>query len=213
MKKLAAIVLLGLCVSHSVAEESGAFMGVNLVPFTDFGQYKASGKVSGVEVLGEDISFQSIGIGVLAGYKQFFTENFGLRYYANVDISTSFSSDDIYDVFGATLLNYAANIDALYSDAWGGIYAGLGFGMNTWSGSTIDDIKTAFAGIASVSTSSFAMHLNLGYRFHSGHHGLEIGIKVPFMKTALLSASEAATSVDFEIRQTFNISMRYVFSF
>lgn len=70
---LSSAVALALASSASFAEESGAFVGVGV----GYGgsQIKPAGS--------EKMDLNGISYEIIAGYKQFFTPNFGLRYYAN----------------------------------------------------------------------------------------------------------------------------------
>ena len=68
---LSSEVALALASSASFAEESGAFVGVGV-------GYGGSQVKSGEKMNLDGISYE-----IIAGYKQFFTPSFGLRYYAN----------------------------------------------------------------------------------------------------------------------------------
>ena len=71
------IAALVLSSSTSLAEESGAFVGIGI----GHGAGKREWTEPGVKnkAVGAGASYE-----IIAGYKQFFTPNVGLRYYANV---------------------------------------------------------------------------------------------------------------------------------
>ena len=81
--------------SVAMAEESGAFFGAGI------GRGSASAKITsnGVIIDGDGKRYGAgLSFDVLAGYKQFFTQNFGLRYYANF----TYASFTTYERSGET---------------------------------------------------------------------------------------------------------------
>ena len=147
MKRLliSSIAAMALTSSVVVAEESGAFVGLGL----GFGgsSLKAEMSIGGVSTK-DTANGSGLNYGLIAGYKQFFTDSFGLRYYANIDYNSSKVD------FGAenggkgslNAINYGVNVDALYnfvsSDGMDfGAFLGLGLGANIWSGKAVDASK------------------------------------------------------------------------
>ena len=109
--------------SSALAETDGAFVGVQL----GFGGANttnefcsAGGGRSACQT--DSKSASALRYGFLAGYKQFFTENFGLRYYGVVDYGADFKIDNAFYMgeiinFSPKIsaLNLSANVDALYN--------------------------------------------------------------------------------------------------
>ena len=210
MKKLfvSSAVALALASGALVAEESGAFVGVG-VGYGGTKMKSSGGDEGGSESLG-GLSYE-----VIAGYKQFFTPEFGLRYYANfAGANTSKSIDGAKAK--ANVMNYGVNVDALYNfindDSLSfGAFLGLGLGMNTWSGSFIDSVSDLVADSGEkVKKSGFGLGLNVGVRTEiAKHHGIEVAAKVPFLATTLFNKD----GVKITAQQTYNVGVRYIFSF
>ena len=120
-KFMLSFALAGLVATCAVAEESGAFVGVQ-------GGYGAVKIKSGENAL----TANGFRYGAIAGYKQFFSPEFGVRYYGVFDNGTSSKKTDN----GKTKVdtwNANANVDALYnfisSDSLDlGAFAGLSLG-------------------------------------------------------------------------------------
>ena len=213
MKKLfvSSAVALALTSGALVAEESGAFVGVGV------GYGGAKIKVSGAEeagFTGGDGNFGGVGYEIIAGYKQFFTPEFGLRYYANfAGANTSATIEGTDETAKLNVMNYGVNVDALYNfindDSLSfGAFLGLGLGMNSWSGNAIDGFSDVFDEKAK--KSGFSLALNLGVRTEiAKHHGVELAAKVPFLATTLFDKEGAQVTA----QQTYNVGVRYIFSF
>lgn len=221
MKRLliSSIAAMALTSSVVVAEESGAFVGLGL----GFGgsSVKAEMSIGGVSTK-DTANGSGLNYGLIAGYKQFFTDSFGLRYYANIDYNSSKVD------FGAenggkgslNAINYGVNVDALYnfvrSDGMDfGAFLGLGLGANTWSGKAVDTGKE-MANVAnkSLSTTGFDLALNAGLRgVFAKQHGVEVFARVPFIATTMLDAKEGAESVKYSTSRNYNAGVRYTFSF
>ena len=218
MKKLfvSSAVALALASGALVAEESGAFVGVGLgVSGT---KIKDNFILQGTTPIPTaDYTYNASGFGyeLLFGYKQFFTPEFGLRYYVNIaGANTSKSIEGIKAK--ANVMNYGVNVDALYNfindDSLSfGAFLGLGLGMNSWSGNGIDSYDDlARENGESISTSGFNLALNLGVRTEiAKHHGVELAVRVPFITTILYDKYD----IKITAAQTYNVGVRYIFSF
>ena len=107
--------------SSALAETSGTFVGVQF----GFGGANTKNEFCEFGVCNTDSkSASALRYGFLAGYKRFFTENFGLRYYGVVDYGADFKIDSAFDMdmgepipFSPKIsaLNLSANVDALYN--------------------------------------------------------------------------------------------------
>ena len=197
--------------SSALAETSGAFVGVQF----GFGganaksEYAVVATDSGVS-FGADAtkSASSFRYGFLAGYKQFFTEKFGLRYYGVIDFGTqsehkigpSFnhygSGASAYFNFTETIkistLNLNANVDALYNfeqnDSFEfGVFGGLSLGYTSYKAQSvaINGVNlTNFAySYKDLSASGFDFGINFGLRANIAQkHGVELYSRFSLLK-------------------------------
>ena len=209
MKKLfvSSAVALALSCGALVAEESGAFVGVGV----GYGGAKLKSSGGGDS---DTMTLGGLSYEVIAGYKQFFTPEFGLRYYANfAGANTSKTIEG--EKQKVNVMNYGVNVDALYNfindDSLSfGAFLGLGLGMNSWSGDTVKNIKNDLSSIGKVKTSGFDLALNLGVRTEiAKHHGIEVAARVPFLATTLIDKD----GIKGTLQQTYNVGARYIFSF
>ena len=126
------------------------------------------------------VSANGVSYGFVAGYKQFFNEYLGLRYYANVDLThATFKITD----FRPILVNYGVNVDFLGNFVvteiadFGG-FIGLGIGGNSWVGKDMQDMKNSYNSEGTnikIKDTSFDVALNVGLRTNiAKHHGLEV---------------------------------------
>ncbi|BDB66509.1 hypothetical protein Hc94105_0705 [Helicobacter cinaedi] len=218
MKRLliSSIAAMALTSSVVVAEESGAFVGLGL----GFGgsSVKAEMSIGGVSTK-DTANGSGLNYGLIAGYKQFFTDSFGLRYYANIDYNSSKIKMDTEKV-ALNAINYGVNVDALYnfvsSDGMDfGAFLGLGLGANTWSGKAVDAGKEmAKQANKSLSTTGFDLALNAGLRgVFAKQHGVEVFARVPFIATTMFDAKEGTESVKYSTSRNYNAGVRYTFSF
>lgn len=185
---------LALAGSALVAEESGVFVGVGV----GYGG-------SQIKTDGEKTNLNGISYEIIAGYKQFFTQDFGLRYYANFAQANTEKKEN-GEKIKANVMNYGVNVDALYNfisgDTSFGAFLGLGLGMNSWGG----DLKDIEGG----KTNGFGVALNVGLRTEiAKHHGIELAARVPFIATTILDKD----GVKITANQTYNAGLRYIFSF
>lgn len=216
MKKLfvSSAVALALSSSVVVAEESGAFVGVGL----GYGGAKYTIDLSGPGASKDSLSGSGMRYELIAGYKQFFTDSFGLRYYGSF-----IYGDNTFKQGGAnvksTLMSYSANVDALYNfvnsgDMDFGAFLGLGVGANTWGGKLMDEAKEYAADIGKLSTTGVDVALNVGLRgVFAKQHGVELAARVPFMATTLISKGDDTNTLKATIKPNYNVGVRYTFSF
>lgn len=196
---LSSAVALALASSASFAEESGAFVGVGV-------GYGGSQVKSGEKMNLDGISYE-----IIAGYKQFFTPNFGLRYYINVNTI----GKDVGQKFRGTLMDYGVNIDMLYNfiarpNANLGFFLGAGAGANTWG----KDIGKDIADSKNVKKTAFSAGLNFGLRsVFAKHYGLEIAARVPFTKTTIFDGDNQGNKIKMTASYDYNLGLRYIFNF
>ena len=190
--------------SSALAETSGAFVGVQF----GFGGANTKNELcelgGGMSVCKADSkSASALRYGFLAGYKQFFTENFGLRYYGVVDYGADFKIDNAFYGDGMVIksspkisvLNLSANVDALYNfisndslefGAFGGLslayasYKAKNALMDVTPIMTMADSKPAFKDFK---LSGFDVGVNVGVRAQIAQkHGVELYGRFAFME-------------------------------
>lgn len=219
------------------AEESGGFVGVQLGggELTMESSAKGlSGSVNGITNGTSKIGGGGVALGIVGGYKQFFTQYLGLRYYANVDfIIANVKSIDSnakgiygYDDWNTNLINYGVNVDFLANFIsnetldFGG-FIGLGLGGSTYMGDGIDKLQDFINGYANVlnvdgelSKTGFDLALNIGLRVNiAQNHGVEVAARVPFIKTTLLEKNISGAKITFTAHNPYRIVARYAYSF
>ena len=233
--------------SSALAETSGAFVGVQF----GFGGANAKSEYAMVfvgdsgEPFGADAtkSASSFRYGFLAGYKQFFTEKFGLRYYGVIDFGTqsehkigpSFNPDgaspaEVYFNFTETIkistLNLNANVDALYNFISNdslefGAFGGLSLGYTSYKAQSVAINRTnPTYSYKDLSASGFDFGINFGLRSNIAQkHGVELYSRFSLLKQkddykhALEEEPTAAILTKFEVRQPYAVGLRYSFSF
>ena len=229
--------------SSALAETSGAFVGVQF----GLGGANAKSEYAAVYTDGQPFgadatkSASSFRYGFLAGYKQFFTEKFGLRYYGVIDFGTQ-SEHKIgpsYNASGASLaeiwfnftetikistLNLNANVDALYNfeqnDSFEfGVFGGLSLGYTSYKAQSVAINGTNATNLTylykDLSASGFDFGINFGLRSNIAQkHGVELYSRFSLLKQKddyLDEQTEILTK--FEVRQPYAVGLRYSFSF
>ena len=205
----------------AVAEQSGAFIGVQGAygsadmslesgsAINDIAAAAGSGTGNAVWSSDDAVNFGAFRYGIAAGYKQFFTEKFGLRYYGVLDYGTNIHEED---VAGETVkaefntLNVNANVDALFNFISGdsfdfGIFGGLSLGYANHSPKDSGD--------SSESVGGFDAGINLGLRVNiASHHGIEL-----FSRIGLAEQKDEGSLITVKYSQPYQIGLRYAFSF
>ena len=229
--------------SSALAETDGVFAGVQF----GFGGANAKSEYAAVATDGQPFgadatkSVSSFRYGFLAGYKQFFTEKFGLRYYGVIDFGTQ-SEHKIgpsYNAIGASLaeiwfnftetikistLNLNANVDALYNfkqnDSFEfGVFGGLSLGYTSYKAQSVAINGTNATNLTysykDLSASGFDFGINFGLRANIAQkHGVELYSRFSLLKQKddyLDEQTEILTK--FEVRQPYQVGLRYTFSF
>ena len=229
--------------SSALAETDGVFAGVQF----GFGGANAKSEYAAVATDGQPFgadatkSVSSFRYGFLAGYKQFFTEKFGLRYYGVIDFGTQ-SEHKIgpsYNAIGASLaeiwfnftetikistLNLNANVDALYNfkqnDSFEfGVFGGLSLGYTSYKAQSVAINGTNATNLTysykDLSASGFDFGINFGLRSNIAQkHGVELYSRFSLLKQKddyLDEQTEILTK--FEVRQPYQVGLRYTFSF
>ncbi|MUU41681.1 outer membrane beta-barrel protein [Helicobacter pylori] len=176
------------------------------------------------------------GIGVQAGYKQFFGKkrNWGLRYYGFFDYNHAFIKSNFFNS-ASDVWTYGVGMDALYNfindkntNFLGknnklsvGLFGGFALAGTSWLNSQQVNL-TMMNGIynANVSTSNFQFLFDLGLRMnlarpkkkdsdHAAQHGIELGFKIPTINTSYYSFMGAKL----EYRRMYSLFLNYVFAY
>ena len=202
--------------SSALAETSGAFVGVQ----AGYGGHKFTLEHSGGSI---DINgLGSFRYGILAGYKQFFTPEFGLRYYGLLDYGTSNKKGKDSNL-GADVqvsaLNVNANVDALYNFISNesldfGAFAGLSLGYARAS------VKTPDADNLEKDTpAGFDFGINFGLRTNiAQNHGIELYSRFGLLKhkkdrSGIDEEDGSPFTLTYKTSQPYAVGLRYSFSF
>lgn len=223
------------------AEESGVFVGANvgygdMSMRTDTTFTEANGYITAYN--GKLASGGGVNYGIVVGYKQFFTQYLGLRYYASFSaLHATLSPTALMERHARisakqkiTLLNYGINVDFLGNFIANraldfGAFVGLGIGADSLLGTDLDNYPQGFVAknwipntAWSPKRTHFSAWANVGLRANlAKYHSIEIVARVPFVANAILQKSEnivgAEWSVKTSIANRYNVGIRYGFSF
>ena len=196
MKRLI-MAFLGLLVATcAVAEQSAWFAGGTLGYGSITQKYKD--KLNGKVIANTSTTLNGTRFGVFGGYKQFFTEKFGLRYYAVLNLGS-------YN--GVSAKDYHINVDTLFNfiaidEIEIGVFGGLGLGKKTFD----DPLREKWGAVVNV---------NLGVRanIHT-NHGVEL-----FYTHDMAAANVGDVvrigyrSIDTEYSKPDVFGVRYIYSF
>ena len=219
--------------SSALAETDGAFVGVQF----GFGGAKTTNEFCIFGVCNTDSkSANALRYGFLAGYKRFFTENFGLRYYGVVDygadskIDNAVTFNDVPIKFSPkiSVLNLSANVDALYNFISNdslefGAFGGLSLAYASYEAKNALNLTPMIAGhdkpaFKDFQLSRFDVGVNVGVRAQIAQkHGVELYGRFAFMENkkeeTLFEAEGAKITQTFKAAQPYQVGLRYTFSF
>lgn len=181
-------------------ENDGGFVGVDLgysmiAWQSDYGRYE---KDATTQYAQKSKNIFAVSYGIVIGYKQFFNEYIGARYYARFGANHgAFKQDGFSQI---DLLDYSANVDFLanvYANETlsFGLFVGLGIGGNTLVGKYVRDTKRKLRDIVAndaqlssrginikTHTTHFDFAINAGFRLNVGaNHGVELAARVPLL--------------------------------
>ena len=212
--------------SSALAETDGAFVGLQ----AGYGGLKLkmeSEYNDGAGLVEKDSNSISAGgfrYGFVAGYKQFFTPEFGARYYASFDLGTDYKKDQTdADGYKTTIkvnsYNITANADALYNfissnDLDLGAFLGLSLG---YAHHTVK-MEPATEGMPDIKPSGFDLGINFGLRTNiAQNHGIELYSRFGVLqqKKELKNTYEGGYSdtQTYKAQQPYQVGLRYTFSF
>ena len=190
-------------------QKSGFFVGVQL----GVAQARAKGEATAaatntstgvsasLDDYGED-DRMGVRFGILAGYNQFFTDKFGLRYYGVID----FGEYDELDVY-----NFNANVDALYNF----------FSKDEMSAFVFGGVYLGYTNYDQASISGVDAGLNLGLQMKlKEHHNIDIYGRFSLVEqsktitdSGYISVAEYTSKVEYKLKQPFQVGVRYTYSF
>ena len=211
--------------SSALAETDGAFVGLQ----AGYGGLKLKMEseyndgAGFVEKDSESISAGGFRYGFVAGYKQFFTPEFGARYYASFDLGTDYKKDQTDAKADKTTnkvnsYNITANADALYNfissnDLDLGAFLGLslGYAHHTVKVEPANDMPD-------IKPSGFDLGINFGLRTNiAQNHGIELYSRFGVLqqKKELKDTYEGGYSdtQTYKAQQPYQVGLRYTFSF
>ena len=212
--------------SSALAETDGAFVGLQAgyggLKHKMESEYKDANDASNNESSSESISAGGFRYGFVAGYKQFFTPEFGARYYASFDLGTDYKKD-ITDAYGdkttikVNSYNITANADALYNfissnDLDLGAFLGLslGYAHHTVKVEPANDMPD-------IKPSGFDLGINFGLRTNiAQNHGIELYSRFGVLrqKKELKETDEyGSNTMAYKASQPYQVGLRYTFSF
>ncbi|GAA6884923.1 Hop family adhesin HopQ [Helicobacter pylori] len=176
------------------------------------------------------------GLGVQAGYKQFFgkKKRWGLRYYGFFDYNHAYiksnffnSASDVwtYGVGSDLLFNFIndkkTNFLGKNNHFSMGLFGGIALAGTSWLNSQLVNLKTVSnVYSAKVNTANFQFLFNLGLRtnlarpkkkdsHHAAQHGMELGVKIPTINTNYYSFLDTKL----EYRRLYSVYLNYVFAY
>ena len=226
-----------LVAGNAAAESGGAFVGFQL----GYGRvsaeiaYEATDRSYGASNFTGALSGSSFRYGFLVGYKQFFAQGFGLRYYGVFDYGTvskrkiRFDTDEVmarqtYRVERDIIVwNLNANVDVLVNfisrkDLEFGAFGGLSLG---YTGNRVDDSvdvdrwdisgrwQTLTYRTETASGGSFDCAANFGFRTNiAKHHSIEL-----YSRFVVLKQKDGIEKQDWKSQHPYAVGLRYVSSF
>lgn len=192
------------------AEDSSAFIGVGI---------GGGGTAFGIDKVKQSRS--GLSYGFVIGYKKFFNEYLGLRFYANLDLHHNMSKLSGEDkTLKAIFVNFGVNMDFLANFISNeslefGAFAGTRIGATKITGKDIEDSKNSAEklGVKFIDT-ALDVALNVGLRTNiATNHGIEIALQVPFLPVELMSENAGTTTYKVTFGQEYSILARYTFHF
>ncbi|MUU49121.1 Hop family outer membrane protein HopM/HopN [Helicobacter pylori] len=176
------------------------------------------------------------GIGVQAGYKQFFGKkrNWGLRYYGFFDYNHAFIKSSFFNS-ASDVWTYGVGMDALYNfindkntNFLGknnklsvGLFGGFALAGTSWLNSefvNLNMVGNIYS--AKMNVANFQFLFDLGLRMnlarpkkkdsdHAAQHGMELGVKIPTINTDYYSFMGA----ELKYRRLYSVYLNYVFAY
>lgn len=172
MKRYLVFIFVFLIATFAKAENSGGFMGIDIARNYGSQEVTQQGGPNDGKTW-KNLGLKGLKVGFLAGYKHFFTQNFGIRAYGTFDYGALVGYDKVGMENGdkrmvAGALSIMANVDAMYNfcdcdNRIFGAYAGVSAGYIDYHVSNIGVVE------------GLDMAFTMGFRaVFSERHSLEL---------------------------------------
>lgn len=182
-------------------------------------KYEEKGVLSANSGTRDAFSGGGIKVGLLGGYRYFFTQGIGLRGYANIDY---FKSDSKVPIDNIEALHYGINADFMmnfYTHKYFeiGAFVGLGLGGVHYFGNGISTLRSE----ASTSNQSYKVKQNsLEVGMQLGAQtviyksvGLEFIARIPFMPHYFINSGSEASVISRQFNQNYSLGARILYNF
>ena len=182
-------------------------------------KYEEKGTLSTNSSTREAFSGSGVKVGLLGGYRYFFTQGVGLRGYANIDY---FQSDSKIPISNIEALHYGINADFMmnfYKQKYFeiGAFVGISLGGVYYFGNGINTIKSE----ASTSNQGYKVRQNsLEVGMQLGVHtviyksiGLEFIARIPFMPHYFINQGSEANIISRQVNQSYSLGARILYNF
>lgn len=213
-----------------VAETDGFFVGGQV----GFGDLKSNIDVTTpFNTTRNSETLRASRYGIVAGYKQFFTDNFGLRYYGVFDfgddyrgeMKTGLTGSFSQQTYKVKTMSVNANVDMLYnfisiakSEFGAFLGIGLGYVNHTFKKAKMQVARVAVSGFEDFKMGGFDLGINFGLRTNiAQNHGIELYSRFGVLqqkKEIKESELDGSTYTNtYKAQQPYQVGLRYIFSF
>lgn len=155
-------------------------------------------------------------IGILGGYRHFFTQGIGLRGYVNIDYFESQAPANL-SVGTIQAVHYGINADFLMDFKQIGVFFGLGVGGVHYFGSGVNRLKNEAKSSASgfgVSQNGVETGLQIGLQSSVCKSvGIELVAKIPFVPHYFINKGSEANIISRQITQSYTVGARILYHF
>ena len=217
--------------TYAVAETDGAFVGVQ----AGYGDLKSNIDVtSPFNTTRNSNKLGATRNGILAGYKQFFTDNFGLRYYGvfefgddyRGEMKTGLMNTFSQQSYGVRTMSVNANVDMLYNfvsipnlDFGAFLGIGLGYVNHTFKKAKMQVGRVSVSGFEDFKMGGFDLGINLGLKTQIAQNiGAELYSRfglLEYKKYYLIRQLNATLKYEqtFKAKQPYQVGLRFTYSF
>lgn len=222
--------------TYAVAETDGAFVGVQ----AGYGDLKSNIDVTQITdntTRNTTRNSNKLGAtrnGILAGYKQFFTDNFGLRYYGvfefgddyRGEMKTGLTNTLSQQTYRVRTMSVNANVDMLYNfvsipnlDFGAFLGIGLGYVNHTFKKAKMQGARTSVRGFEDFKIGGFDLGINLGLKTQIAQNiGAELYSRfglLAYKKDYVLSVANGVLKYEqnFKVKQPYQVGLRFTYSF
>lgn len=202
----------------AVADTDGVFVGIQGSTGFDYSKQVVdtpANSTEGTTATSVTASVPSWQLGVLGGYKMFFTPKVGLRLYGLINYKSGGLGDSAGTSYTNSTLAFNANADVLFDFVTSkeldfGVFGGLSLGYASNELETESDDGTGVITITRYEYGSgLDFGLNLGLRaLLAQKHGLEVYSRIGF-----LERKESTTTATYKSSTPFTLGLRYTYSF